>query len=69
MDYLLSRAGQAQMAEHSLSSVRNDIQPAVPAYATKSLRPIALTIDLLTYLDQAKRTRFLGQWRKTLQGQ
>lgn len=69
MDYLLSRTGQAQMAAHSLNSVRSDIQPIVPGYATKSLRPIALNIDLLTYLDQAKRTRFLGQWRKTLQGQ
>ncbi len=69
MDYLLSRAGQAQMAAHSLNSVRNDVQPAVPGYAAKSLRPIALNIDLLTYLDQAKRARFLTQWRRALQDQ
>ena len=69
MDYLLSRAGQAQMAAHSLNSVRSDIQPSVPGYAAKSLRPIALNIDLLTYLDQAKRARFLTQWRRTLQDQ
>ncbi len=69
MDYLLSRAGQAQLAGHSLSSVRTDIQPAVPDRVAKSLRPIALNIDLLTYLDRAKRNRFLAQWKKTLQGQ
>lgn len=69
MDYLLSREGQTQMAGHSLSSVRTDIQPVVPDQVVKSLRPIALTIDLLTYLDRAKRTRFLVQWKKALQGQ
>jgi iron(III) transport system substrate-binding protein len=47
------------------------MQPAIPGFpdAAKSLRPIALNIDLLTYLDRAKRGQFLKQWKKTLQGQ
>jgi iron(III) transport system substrate-binding protein len=71
VDYLLSRAGQARLVEHSLGSVREDMQPAIPGFpdAAKSLRPIALNIDLLTYLDRAKRGQFLKQWKKTLQGQ
>ena len=71
VDYLLSRAGQARLVEHSLGSVRDDMQPAIPGFpdAAKSLRPIALNIDLLTYLDRAKRGQFLKQWKKTLQGQ
>jgi iron(III) transport system substrate-binding protein len=70
MDYLLSRAGQARLAQYSLGSVRNDLQPAIPGSgATKSLQPIALNLDLLTYLDQAKRAQFLKKWKKTLQDQ
>jgi iron(III) transport system substrate-binding protein len=71
MDFLLSRAGQARLVEHSLGSVRNDMQPEIPGYAdvAKSLRPIALNIGLLTYLDQAKRSQFVKQWKKTLQDQ
>ena len=71
VDYLLSSAGQTRLVQHSLGTVRNDMQPAVPGYpdVAKSLRPIALNIDLLTYLDRAKRGQFLKQWKKTLQGQ
>jgi len=71
LDYLLSRAGQAQLAEHSLGSVRSDMQSAIPGYAdvVKSSRPIALNIGLLTYLDQAKRAQFVKQWKKALQGE
>ena len=69
VDFLLSRNGQALLARHSLGSVRNDIKPAIPGYAEaeKALRPIALSLDLLTYLDQAKRQRFLKDWKKSLQ--
>ena len=69
VDFLLSRDGQALLARHSLGSVRDDMKPAIPGYpnAEKALRPIALSIDLLTYLDQAKRRRFLKDWKDTLQ--
>jgi iron(III) transport system substrate-binding protein len=32
------------------------------------LRPIALSIELLTYLDQSKRKRFLRDWKDALCG-
>jgi iron(III) transport system substrate-binding protein len=69
VDFLLSRDGQALLALHSLGSVRDDMRPAIPGYpnAEKALRPIALSIDLLTYLDQAKRRRFLKDWKDALQ--
>jgi iron(III) transport system substrate-binding protein len=69
VDFLLSRDGQALLARHSLGSVRDDMKPAIPGYANaeKALRPIALSIDLLTYLDQAKRRRFLKDWKDALQ--
>ena len=69
VDFLLSRNGQALLARHSLGSVRDYIKPAIPGHAEaeKVLRPIALSLDLLTYLDQAKRQRFLKDWKKSLQ--
>jgi iron(III) transport system substrate-binding protein len=69
VDFLLSRDGQALLARHSLGSVRDDMKPAIPGYpnAERALRPIALSIDLLTYLDQAKRRRFLKDWKDALQ--
>jgi len=69
VDFLLSQEGQALLARRSLGSVRDDMKPAIPGYpnAEKALRPIALSIDLLTYLDQAKRRRFLKDWKDALQ--
>jgi len=69
IDFLLSQSGQALLARHSLGSVREDMKPAIPGYAdaASALRPIALSIDLLTYLDQAKRQRFLKDWKEALQ--
>ncbi|MCP3464055.1 MULTISPECIES: ABC transporter substrate-binding protein [unclassified Bradyrhizobium] len=68
VDFLLSRTGQTLLARHSLGSVRDDMKPAIPGFvgAEKALRPIALSIDLLTYLDQAKRRRFLRDWKDAL---
>jgi len=69
VDFLLSQDGQRLLAGHSLGPVRDDMRPAIPGYAdaAKGLRPIALSIDLLTYLDQAKRHRFLKDWKEFLQ--
>jgi iron(III) transport system substrate-binding protein len=70
VDFLLSRSGQTLLAEHSLGSVRSDMKGAIPGHAdgAKALRPIALSIDLMTYLDQAKRHRFLKDWKESLHG-
>ena len=69
LDFMLSQNGQSLLASHSLGSVRDDMKPAIPGYAdaAKALRPIALNIDLMTYLDQAKRHRFLKDWKEFLQ--
>ncbi|MBR0752419.1 ABC transporter substrate-binding protein [Bradyrhizobium jicamae] len=69
LDFMLSQNGQSLLASHSLGSVRDDMKPAIPGYAgaAKALRPIALNIDLMTYLDQAKRQRFLKDWKEYLQ--
>jgi iron(III) transport system substrate-binding protein len=69
VDFMLSQSGQSLLAGHSLGSVRDDMKPAIPGYANAAtaLRPIALNIDLMTYLDQAKRHRFLKDWKEFLQ--
>jgi iron(III) transport system substrate-binding protein len=69
IDFLLSHEGQTLLARHSLGSVRADMKPAIPGYTgtEQALRPIALNIDLLTYLDQAKRRHFLKDWKNALQ--
>ncbi|MBR0691542.1 ABC transporter substrate-binding protein [Bradyrhizobium manausense] len=68
VDFMLSREGQTLLARHSLGPVRDDMKSPMPDLvdAGKALRPIALSIDLLTYLDQAKRRRFLKDWRDAL---
>jgi len=68
LDYLLSADGQARLAHDGLGNVRDGVQfpdISLPVKATV-LRPIAMNIDLLVYLDQAKRDAFLKQWRKLL---
>jgi iron(III) transport system substrate-binding protein len=66
LDYLLSKDGQARLAARSLGSVRDDV-PANPIEQKSFFRPIRVGPELLTYLDQAKRNRFLKDWRRALQ--
>ena len=67
IDFLLSPRAQAFFAGHSLGSVRED-QTAGSDTSNPAVRPIAMDVDLLTYLDQAKRRRFLKQWDDALKG-
>ncbi|WP_158554764.1 ABC transporter substrate-binding protein [Methylovirgula sp. 4M-Z18] len=70
LDYLLSEDGQTRLAHDGLGRVRDGLQfpdISVPVDAS-ALRPIAMNIDLLVYLDQAKREAFLKQWRKLIDG-
>jgi len=71
VDFLLSREGQGLLARHSLAPVRNDMKTSIPGFedAQQAFRPIPLSIDLLTYLDQSKRKRFLKDWKDALRGQ
>jgi iron(III) transport system substrate-binding protein len=66
LDYLLSKEGQTRLAARSLGSVRDDV-PANPIGQDSFFRPIRVGPELLTYLDQAKRNRFLKDWRRALQ--
>ena len=69
VDFLLSRNGQALLARAfaGIGSRRHKAGNSRLCRSGKALRPIALSIDLLTYLDQAKRQRFLKDWKKSLQ--
>jgi iron(III) transport system substrate-binding protein len=71
VDFLLSKEGQELLASHSLGSVRDDMKSSIPGFAKAgaAFRPISLSLDLLTYLDQSKRKRFLRDWKDALHGQ
>lgn len=64
LDFLLSRAGQAQLARHSLWPVRTDV-PArrLPAQQTRVVR---VGPQLLVNLDHLTRQRFLREWNAAL---
>ncbi|MGF6709109.1 iron(III) transport system substrate-binding protein [Luteibacter sp. W1I16] len=64
VDYLLSRRGQAVLAQHSgILPIRIDIpSPAGSLERLGPTRPIPLGPELLVYLDQMKRAAFLKDW-------
>ena len=72
LDYLLSKRGQATLANASdLPSIRADVEGEnTMAGLTKrygnSLKPIAINAQLATYFDQAKRVDFLKQWQQAI---
>ena len=73
VDYLLSRRGQAVLANRAnLFSLRADVEGANSAAAfTKTLgqsvKPIPLGPDLLAaFSDQSKRVAFLRQWQQAI---
>ena len=72
LDHLLSRRGQRLLAAHFLNAVRRDLagsaESVIPASLEHILRPIHVGPALLTYLDQAKRAKFLKEWQRALQG-
>jgi iron(III) transport system substrate-binding protein len=70
LDFLLSERGQRHLAAHSIGAVRDDVPNAPEALATReAARPIRVGPELLAYLDQAKRARFLRDWRRALAGE
>jgi iron(III) transport system substrate-binding protein len=73
IDYLLSRRGQAVLANRAnLFSLRTDVEGANSAAALaktlgQSVRPIPLGPDLLvSFSDQSKRLAFLSQWQQAI---
>ncbi len=72
IDYLLSKRGQTIAAEQAeLYSIRTDItgKDSGVAFAKElgsAVKPIAVSTDLLTGLEQTKRLEFLKQWQTAL---
>ncbi|KMO36163.1 iron ABC transporter substrate-binding protein [Methylobacterium tarhaniae] len=69
LDYMLSREGQARLAARSVTPSRPDARrPDDPVVTAPNPRPIAVGPELLTSLDQIKRSRTLKQWRRAIEG-
>jgi len=72
LDYILSKRGQTIIANQSeLGSIRADVEGEMTAAGyTKQLgaaaKPIPVSADLLTYLDQTKRLDFIKQWQAAM---
>ncbi|PWC35578.1 ABC transporter substrate-binding protein [Azospirillum sp. TSO22-1] len=67
LDYMLSAEGQKHLANRSIGPVRTDMAAdaeLVPA----SARPIAIGPELLAYMDQTKRLKFLKDFQRAMQG-
>ena len=73
LDFMLSKPGQAALATSNMGPVRTDMDGGdgggmLAGYDRTKLRPIPINQDLLGYLDQTKRLRFLRDWGRALQG-
>jgi iron(III) transport system substrate-binding protein len=72
LDYILSKRGQTIIANQAeLGSIRGDVEGEMTvAKYTKELgtaaKPIPVSGDLLTYLDQTKRLEFIKQWQAAM---
>jgi len=74
LDYLLSARGQEILANQSLLfAIRSGVtgeatETSLTKILGKSLKPIHVGPELLTYLDQAKRLEFLKKWELAVTG-
>ena len=75
VDYLLSRRGQAVLANRAgLAALRQDLESVTSAAALAqtlagSARPIALAPEqIATHSDSAKRAAFLKRWQQAISG-
>lgn len=70
LDFVLSKPGQTSLIGRSMGPVRTDMADAAAAIlgpaGGASLVPIKVGPELLGYLDQAKRLRFLRDWQRAL---
>ncbi|WP_108258152.1 hypothetical protein [Mangrovicoccus ximenensis] len=60
LDFLLSGAGQAELARAGLIHAA---APSESGLQQSAMRPIALSPTLLVGLDQQRRAQFAAQWR------
>lgn len=67
IDFLLSAAGQRQLARHGMSSVRGDVAvPAALRNTSGPMRAIRVGPALLVHQDRLTRGRFLTQWDRAM---
>ena len=71
LDYVLSRRGQEIIAKSDLGSIRTDVEGEMTlANLGKQLgdavKPIPVGPVLLKFLDPAKRSEFIEQWKQSL---
>jgi len=70
LDYLLSKRGQARLANRFMTPVRSDVpSTTMAAYDAQRTRAIRVGPELLANLDQIKRLRLLKEWRNALREQ
>jgi iron(III) transport system substrate-binding protein len=69
LNFLMSKRGQRSLASHFLGAVRDDMSTEETGLDRAApFRAIKVGPELLTYLDQSKRARFLKSWRAALDG-
>lgn len=68
LDYVLSKPGQSALASRSMGPVRTDMQAEAEKIngQAKSLHPIGVRPEILAYLDQTKRLRFIREWQRSM---
>lgn len=72
VDYILSKRGQNIIANQAeLGSIRADVEGemTIAGYAKvlgNNAKPIPVSTDLLTFLDQTKRLDFIKQWQAAI---
>ena len=75
LDYILSKRGQNIIAnEADLYTLRSDIEGEATAKRVAQLvgdkaRPVPISDELLSNLDQKKRLAFIRQWQAAMKGQ
>jgi iron(III) transport system substrate-binding protein len=75
LDYLLSKRGQSIIANQAeLYSLRSDVDgeatvKKVAEQVGDKARPVPISEELLSYLDQTKRLAFIKQWQAAMKGQ
>ena len=71
LDYVLSKRGQEIIAKSDLGSIRTDVEGEMTLAGLgkrlgNAVKPIAVGPGLLQFLEPAKRSEFIEQWKQSL---
>jgi iron(III) transport system substrate-binding protein len=66
LDFLLSREGQALLAQRYMTPVRTDLPPALPHADPSDLRAIQIGPSLIADLDRLKHAKLIARWKQAL---